>query len=226
MVVTLHNYRLLCASGSLFRDGATCTDCVGHLPAPAIRHGCYRGSKLATVPVAVAGHVHRHAWRTMVSAYICLSRSQRDLLAPFGLPDDRVFVKSNLVPFVDPPPPRSTAGDTVVFAGRLDEAKGVPLLMAAWDRYSSEAGARPLRLVIAGAGPLGDAVSAWARDRSDVVVAGLLSPEECRALMATARGRRRSGGVVGTIRSGGGRSHGGRRSAHRPGQRRVPRVAR
>ncbi len=187
VVATLHNYRLVCAPGSLFRDGAICSDCVGRLPAPAVRHGCYRGSKLATIPVAAAGEVHRHAWRTLVSAYVCISRSQRDILAAFDLPADRVLVKYNLVPFVDAPPPRSTAGDTVVFVGRLDEAKGVPLLMQAWDRYSSEARNGALRLVIAGAGPLGDAVSAWARDRNDVEVMGLLSPEACRAQLMSAR---------------------------------------
>jgi glycosyltransferase involved in cell wall biosynthesis len=187
VVATLHNYRLVCAPGSLFRDGAICSDCVGHLPAPAVRHGCYRDSKLATIPVAAAGQVHRHAWRTLVSAYVCISRSQRDLLAAFDLPADRVLVKYNLVPFVEEPPPRSGAGDTVVFVGRLDEAKGIPLLMQAWDLYSSEARNPALRLAIAGAGPLGETVSAWARGRSDVEVLGLLSPEACRALLTSAR---------------------------------------
>ena len=44
VVATLHNYTQVCPAGTLYRDGATCTACVGKLPLPAVRHGCYRGS--------------------------------------------------------------------------------------------------------------------------------------------------------------------------------------
>ena len=30
VVQTLHNYRLACANGLMFRDGHPCEDCVGH----------------------------------------------------------------------------------------------------------------------------------------------------------------------------------------------------
>ena len=75
----------------------------------------------------------------------------------------------------------------MVFTGRLDEAKGMPLLMEAWDRYTSASRTRSLRLVIAGTGPLSDVVATWARHRNDVEMVGLLRPEDCRALLATAR---------------------------------------
>src|ERR1700735_3403435 len=42
VVATLHNYRLACAGGDFFRDGAVCHDCAVGAPAPALRHGCYR----------------------------------------------------------------------------------------------------------------------------------------------------------------------------------------
>ena len=97
LIVTLHNYRLVCATGDLFRDGRVCHDCVGRQPIPAIRHGCYRSS-IATVPVAVSSAVHVGAWRALPSAYVFISESQRELLAPFGIPAERSFVKMNLVP--------------------------------------------------------------------------------------------------------------------------------
>ena len=40
----------------------------------------------------------------------------------------------------------------VAYIGRLDEVKGLRLLMAAWDRYRGMSGDPGLRLVIAGAG--------------------------------------------------------------------------
>ena len=187
IVATFHNYRLVCPAGGLFRDGAVCHDCVGRLPVPALRHGCYRDSALATIPMVVSAEAHSRAWRHLVSAFVCISRSQRDLLAPFDLPEDRVFVKHNLVPRAEAVAPSTMAGDTVLYAGRLDHAKGTPLLMDAWDRYVAASGTGALRLVVAGAGRLEGKVAAWAADRPDIEVLGLVRPEECRALMAAAR---------------------------------------
>jgi glycosyltransferase involved in cell wall biosynthesis len=187
VVATFHNYRLVCPAGGLFRDGHVCHDCVGRLPVPAIRHGCYRDSALATIPMVVSAEAHSGSWRHLVSAFVCISKSQRDLLAPFQFPEDRVFVKHNLVPLAEAVVPPAGAGDTVLYAGRLDHAKGAPLLMEAWDRYTAASGTGSLRLVVAGAGRLEGSVAAWAHDRRDIEVLGLVRPDECRALMAAAR---------------------------------------
>ncbi|HEY0717925.1 MAG TPA: glycosyltransferase [Streptosporangiaceae bacterium] len=185
VVATLHNYKLACANGEFFRDGAVCHDCAGHLPAPGVRHGCYRGSRAATVPVALATAVHRPAWRSLVSAYIFISASQRDLLRAVGLPAERSFVRHNLIPPHDRPAQDRTA--TVVYAGRLDRAKGVPLLMAGWDHYLARSPRPGLRLVIAGAGPLQGDVAAWASSRPSVELTGQLGRDQCADLIARAR---------------------------------------
>jgi glycosyltransferase involved in cell wall biosynthesis len=185
VVATIHNYKLACANGEFFRDGAVCHDCVGHLPARGVQHGCYRGSRVATVPVALATTVHRPAWRSLVSAYIFISASQRDLLRGLGLPSARSFVRYNLIPPHDRP--RQNRTPTVVYAGRLDKAKGVPLLMAGWDSYLARSPRPGLRLVIAGAGPLRDDVAAWAASRPSAELAGQLGSDQCADLIARAR---------------------------------------
>lgn len=194
VVVTLHNYRLACATGDLFRDGQVCHACVGRLPVPAVRHGCYR-SPVATIPVAVASTVHARAWRTLPSAFVFISASQRDILAPLDFPPERVFVKANLVPSsIVPPavPIRGTASGNgaarpfVAYAGRLAPAKGIRLLMRAWDAYTA-AHDPALRLVIAGSGPLDGEVAAWAAGKRSVDVRGMLSRDDCAALVAGAR---------------------------------------
>jgi glycosyltransferase involved in cell wall biosynthesis len=208
VVATLHNYKLACANGEFFRDGAVCHDCAGHLPTHGVEHGCYRGSRVATVPVALATTVHRRAWRSLVSAYIFISASQRDLLRPVGLPAERSFVRYNLIPPHERPqgspehpqpgrPPQERA-PYVAYAGRLDRAKGVRLLMAGWDDYLSRSprpGAEPaspqpgpgLRLVIAGGGPLQGEVAAWAATRPSVGRARPRAPPPGAALIAAAR---------------------------------------
>jgi glycosyltransferase involved in cell wall biosynthesis len=184
VVVTLHNYLLACASGGLFRDGKVCHECIDGPPTGAMRHGCYRGSRAATAPVALAAVAHRRAWQTMVSAYTCVSASQRELLRGV-LPSDRVFIRHNMVP------QRSVREVTrraeVAYVGRLDVAKGTPVLMAGWDRYLSERERPQLRLVIAGSGALEDSVRSWAASRPSVRVVGQLDSNAVAELMAAAR---------------------------------------
>lgn len=185
VVATIHNYRLVCANGSFFRRGATCHDCAHGLPVYGVLHGCYRGSRAATVPVALAASLHRQAWRSLISAYIFISASQRDLLAGFGLPPSRIFVRHNLIPRRSRPPMARTP--TVVYAGRLDEAKGVRLLMAGWDCYRQKSGEPGLKLVIAGGGPLEDEVALWASARPSVEMHGIVSSDRCAELICQAR---------------------------------------
>jgi glycosyltransferase involved in cell wall biosynthesis len=185
VVTTIHNYKLACSSGDFFRAGAVCHACAAGLPLPAVRHGCYRGSRAATAPVALASVAHRHAWRSMVAAYIFISASQRALLSGYGFPRDRTFVRHNMIPSRQVP--LSGRQDVVVYAGRLDEAKGLRVLMAGWDRYTETSRSPGLGLIIAGAGPLGAEVADWASTRPSVRVAGQLDAAACAEAMASAR---------------------------------------
>ncbi|MFF8643129.1 glycosyltransferase [Streptomyces sp. NPDC015345] len=180
-VATLHNYTQICPPGTLQRDGRPCTECVGSAPLPAVRHGCYRGSRLATVPLAVSLSANRRRWWSGVERFFCISAAQRDVLARAGMPAERLAVKHNFVP--DPDIHRSGAGEHLLYLGRLAEAKGVRLLMAAWDEIAASGGVG-VPLVIAGAGPLERAVSAWATGRDDVRYVGLYDTAQCRQAIA------------------------------------------
>ncbi len=183
-VATLHNYAQICPPGTLQRDGRLCTECVGRAaPLPAVRHGCYRGSRLATLPLAVGLTVNRRRWWSGVERFLCISAAQRDILLDAGLPAGRLAVKHNFVP--DPGALRTGAGEHLLFLGRLAEAKGVALLMAAWDRIAADGGVG-VPLVLAGSGPLEREVSAWAAGRDDVRHVGLYDPEQCRRAVARA----------------------------------------
>jgi hypothetical protein len=93
VVISLHNYKLLCASGDFFRDGAVCHDCAGGNPVPGVRHRCYRGSTLATASTVLNTRSHRRSWRDLVSAFVFISASQRRLLAGLRFDPDRSFVR-------------------------------------------------------------------------------------------------------------------------------------
>lgn len=185
VVATIHNYKLLCAGGDFFRDGEPCHECGGGRLLPALALGCYRESRLATAPVAGALALNRSAWRRLVSAYVFISSSQRELMRDLGLPPERTFVKHNFVPALPYPEP-SPREPVVAYVGRLDAAKGVPFLMRSWDAFGERGGKSALRLVIAGDGPLADEVRRWALAHRSVEYVGLLAPDEAAALVRRA----------------------------------------
>jgi glycosyltransferase involved in cell wall biosynthesis len=187
VVVTIHNKRLVCASGDFFRRGGVCHDCVDGPPVQAIVHGCYRGSRIATTSVVVATAAHRRAWQSLVSAYIFISASQRDLLAGLGFAPERVFVRHHLIPRRNVPPATGQRA-LVLCVGRLDEAKGLRLLMTAWDRYQMRSPDPGLRLGIVGGGALEREVATWSASRPSVDLFGRIDDDRRLAeLMSSAR---------------------------------------
>lgn len=154
-VITLHNYRLFCANAIPMRNGKVCTECLDKRSSlPSVRHGCYRSSRLATVPLAINVELHRRVgtWQSQVDAFICLSDFQKELMIEAGLPRHKVHVKANFYPGIPEPMPWESRRPAVVFAGRLGAEKGVINLMRAWRMWGR--GAPQLRIV--GDGPLRD----------------------------------------------------------------------
>jgi glycosyltransferase involved in cell wall biosynthesis len=150
VVQSLRNYRLLCPSAVLFRDGQLCQECVGRSVAwPGIVHACYRGSRggTATVAAMLAFHRQLRTWERMVDVFIALTAFARDKLVEGGLPADKIVVKPNFVAD-DPAPGTGTAG-YALFVGRLSPEKGLGTVLEAWQRLR---GAIPLKIV--GEGPL------------------------------------------------------------------------
>jgi glycosyltransferase involved in cell wall biosynthesis len=146
VIMTLHNYRLRCAVGTLTRDGQLCDDCLPNRWKPGLQHACYQGSRPATM--AVVAHQKRvlRALSHGVDTVIYPSQFQRDKLG-LEAPSVRQVVVPNFVPpvhqggsFV-----RSSERDTFLVLSRLTPEKGVERLLRWWPTHTP--------LVIAGDGP-------------------------------------------------------------------------
>ncbi len=148
VVQTLHNYRMFCANGLLNRAGAACESCLGRAPLPALLHGCYRGSRVATAGMVIGSSLHRarRTYQTKVDRYVVLTEFARQRFIAHGIPAERLVVRGNSLPH-DPGVGRG-GGGYALYAGRLTAEKGVRTLIRAWRRTS----AIPVR--IAGDGEL------------------------------------------------------------------------
>jgi glycosyltransferase involved in cell wall biosynthesis len=141
-VLTLHNYRLFCPAAIPMRAGKVCTDCLDrHSVLPALWHGCYRGSRLATLPLATNVALHRHlgTWTKQIDAFIALTEFQRERMIEAGLPVERVHVKPNFYPGNPSIVSWADRQQSVVFAGRLTTEKGVLALVRAWLMWGASA---------------------------------------------------------------------------------------
>jgi glycosyltransferase involved in cell wall biosynthesis len=148
VVQTLHNYRLTCANGLLFRDGRPCQDCVGHFPWPALRHQCYAGSFWKTAAVLSTNVFHKWlgTFTTKVSAYVALTEFSKELMVRSGLPRGKIFVKPN---FIAPSArPLVLRLPQVMFVGGDQLGKGLHLLLEAWTNLAPVG----TRLLVSGPG--------------------------------------------------------------------------
>ena len=151
VVQSLHNFRLVCVNGVLFRDGRVCEDCLGRFIGwPGVVHACYRGSVGASGVTAGMVALHRvlGTWRRVVGAYIALSDFSRGRFIKGGLPPQKVFVKPNFLRH--DPGMGGHAGNFGLYVGRISPEKGLGVLQKAWELVGGQC-----RLKILG-GPIPD----------------------------------------------------------------------
>lgn len=178
LVATLHNYRPICPAATLFRDGHACTECPDALSArPAVRHACYRGSRVATVPVALGTGFADDPLLRAAARLVVLNDDMGERYAAVGVPSDKLVTVPNFVP--DPGTSGGPVGDRWLYVGRLTEEKGVLPLVRDWPEGHT--------LVVVGSGPL-EAEVRHAAAGKDVELLGMVGHDRVLELLAAARG--------------------------------------
>ena len=133
-VVTLHNFRPLCAAATLYRDGDTCVECPERSVWNSIRYRCYRNSRVATAPIALSnsGGLKRNPALIGASRIICLSDRAAATFARYGAKSDQLRVLPNFVRSSKTNGRTPCKTDHFVFAGRLTAEKGIDRLVDRW----------------------------------------------------------------------------------------------
>src|SRR3569623_410417 len=131
VVQTLHNFRMFCAYGMLLDRRGVCESCLhDKLFVRAVVKGCYRNSRIASLPVAVMQYRQQRRWSEDVDLFIALTDFAREKYIEAGLPAEQIMVKPNFV-FLNPAPAFATQKGAI-FIGRLKYEKGVDILLDAW----------------------------------------------------------------------------------------------
>lgn len=178
MVVTLHNYRLVCPSTTLVYKGRLFTDSLkASFPMQAISNKVYRNSAVQTFWLAFVIWVHKllGTWK-MVDRYIVLTDFARNVFvdSSFGVAADRYVVKPN---FLESKEADAThRNETFLFAGRLSEEKGIHVLLEAFSKIDAQ-------LIIIGDGPLREDVETACKKSPNIILKGHLDNASVRKLM-------------------------------------------
>lgn len=158
IVFSLHDYRVVCANGFLYRDGKECHDCRGGRFYNAVRHKCYRGGVLSSLMGAAGNYLYASTGLyDKVDLFTIPHGGMSGTLADFGWPSAKMRILRNpLMPGPEPvpPPPR----DHVIYFGNITPQKGVFTLVRAAQRLPE------VPFLICGKGPHLEELKAFIRE--------------------------------------------------------------
>lgn len=146
VVMTLHDYKLVCPRYDMLRHGSPCDACIDAGPTACLRFRC-AGSWGASCLLAAEALLHRlRGSYDGVRRFVAPSRFLVHMLLRAGLRPERLRYVPNCAPGGDAVPVSPTPG-RFAYVGRLSAEKGVVTLVRAAARLSSGT------LVVCGAGP-------------------------------------------------------------------------
>jgi len=147
VVMTLHNYRIICSKAIFFRNNKICELCINSSPLNAIKFGCYQNSKLKSIPVSLMIKKYKKGLALVkkVNKFIVLTKFSKKKLLEINFPKNKIAIKPNFISknfnkYI-------TNKKGFLFASRLSEEKGLLDLIDAHNKYNFD-------LRVCGEGPL------------------------------------------------------------------------
>jgi len=187
VVLTIHNFRLICSGSLLLRNGQVCELCTQKVfPFSGIKHKCFQNSALKTAQLTFTTGIHKilGTWRNKVDAYITLTDFVKKKLfqSSLQLPESKVFVKPNFTE--DKGWASAESRDNFfLYVGRLSHEKGIRTLLEASKQID-------FHLEIIGDGEMRQMVQAFAQQNPNIIYHGfqgqdfiLQKMKSCKALL-------------------------------------------
>lgn len=179
VALSVHNYRAFCSNGLLFRSGEICRKCPesGHLH--GVGHACYRGSRIATIPLALSRPAFVRDVLEAVSAVVTTSELSDEVVRQLSRNTIRTDMIPNFGSDASTPVLKPAQHRRWLALGRFSPEKGFLELLDEW----------PLgeELTLIGDGPLANEVREKA-SQLGINVLKALPIEKMRRHLAEATG--------------------------------------
>lgn len=178
VVMTVHNFRIMCPTGLFMRDNRPCEMCLERGNEwGCVKYNCEH-SRLKSIGYAARNAVARigRYYRDYVDMFACITDFQRRKLIQAGFPPEKIVVIPNSMDV--PPLTVCEAGNYVAYSGRISREKGVDMIIEAARRHPD------IPFKLAGAVRDTDLVADLP---SNVELTGYLSGEKLRDFYANAR---------------------------------------
>ncbi|MBD1395616.1 glycosyltransferase family 4 protein [Pontibacter sp. JH31] len=184
IVMTLHNYRLVCPSALLYYKGRVQLENLHKtFPWGAIRQKVYRNSAVQTASVVLTTGMHKllGTWQHKVDKFIALTPGAAAMFrdSSLKLRPEQLAVKPNFTE--DLGIGEEVREDYMLYVGRLTPEKGIETLLNAHEVQS-------FKLKIAGDGPLRERVENYAAENPEVEYLGFQNRAQILALLKKAKG--------------------------------------
>ena len=175
VVMTVHNFRIMCPTGLFMRDNRPCEMCLERGNEwGCVKYNCEH-SRLKSIGYAARNAVARigRYYRDYVDMFACITDFQRRKLIQAGFSPEKIVVIPNSMDV--PPLTVCEAGNYVAYSGRISREKGVDMIIEAARQHPD------IPFKLAGAVRDTDLVADLP---SNVELAGYLSGEKLRDFYA------------------------------------------
>jgi len=184
IVLTLHNYRLICPGALLLRNEKTCEVCVNStFPFKGVINKCYRNSLIETAALGFMNYWHNEigTWGNKIDRFIVLTdfAKKKFLNSSLNVEGGQFVTKPNFVPDYG----EGGGGDRFLFVGRLSHEKGISVLLETFSQSN-------FKLAIIGEGPLINEVEEAEKVNKNITYLGcqgrkavIKAMKSCRALI-------------------------------------------
>lgn len=130
IVMTLHNFRLVCPNGLMFTHGEVCERCVTGKEYWAVIRNCERNYLKSFGYALRTAVARRRRWFDLVSRFVCLTNFQKEKLIRAGLDESKIDVVPNFVESTENLGTRES-GQYLLYVGRITSGKGIEVLLHA-----------------------------------------------------------------------------------------------
>lgn len=149
MVMTLHDYNIICPNAKLYNAKGQCQKCLNGKYYNCLLNKCSHNSYAKSF-LGMLEAYYNQSWKKIyreINLFLAPSRYLRQMFIKFGWPENRIV---NLKYFLAEPdyPSAIDPGNYILFFGRLAPEKGISVLLKAMKLVNPG-----IRLAIAGAGP-------------------------------------------------------------------------